>query len=147
MVNNQIYVGAALVYRKSKNGKVSWFVTKSMDEDKWEIPRVVARRGESTVRAALRMLGEQAGMGCKIIEETGRVNESSAVNGKSIPKRTIFYLVYMKVQSEVFGFVDSAWLEYQKASKKLSSKKDKEMLKSARDYLKNQPKTAKKDDE
>jgi len=144
MVNNQIYVGSGVTFKRLKNGKVYWFLIKDQDGDTWEFPKVIARKGESSVRATLRMLGEQAGMGCRVLDEMGRTNGYSQVNGKSVPKRILYYLVYNKSQGEALGFAESTWLEYAKASRKLSSKKEKDVLKVARDYQKSWQKNLKK---
>lgn len=145
MTNNQIYVGAAVTFKRRKNGKIVWFLVKEHASGSWEFPKVVARKGESSVRAVLRMLGEQAGMGCRVLEEMGRVNGYTAVNGRSVARRVLYYLVVHKSQGESLGFADSFWLDYSKAVKKLSFKKEREILKTARDYQKVWQKDSKKE--
>lgn len=135
MKNNQIIVGGAIVFREVR-GKKQYFLAKLGEEDKWEFPKVNARRGESSVRASLRMMGEMAGMNAKILEEAGRANALLSLNGKSVPQRFYYYLMSYKAGGEVLGFQDYAWLEYSEALKKLYLKREKDMLKGARDALK-----------
>lgn len=143
--NNQtIYIGGAVVFKKEKDGKTCWFLIKNQEEQAWEMPKVVARKGESSVRAVLRMLGEQAGMGCRVIEEVGRINDSTAVNGKIIPRRVIYYLVIQKSQSEALGFEEDTWLEYSKAVKKVKAKKEQSVLREAQKVLRDWRKEVKR---
>lgn len=139
MVNNknqQLLVGGALVFRDSR-GKRQFLVVKQKDEGDWEIPKVNVRRGESSVRAVIRMTSEQAGMSARVLEEAGRFASSTIVNGKNIPQKFFYYLMEQKAGGvEVIGFNDFKWLEYGEAVKKISLKREKDILKSGRDVLK-----------
>jgi hypothetical protein len=137
LTNNTILVGGGVVYKRLKNKKFRWFITKQSEDSDWEIPKILVRKGESSVRAVLRMTGEQAGMGCRVLEEAGRAGDSTLVNGKSVPRKIIYYLTKQKTEGEVLGFSDYLWLDYSKAQRKLSSKREKEMLRSANKELKN----------
>jgi len=88
-------ISGAVVFKRAKNGQVRWFLVKGGGEDKkdWEIPKALVRKGESSARTVLRMMGEQGGMNCRILEEAGRVEDHLMVNGKKIPRRIIYYLV------------------------------------------------------
>lgn len=143
MKQKLILAGAAVVYKKVKDKPV-WFVVKQKEDSDWEIPKTNARRGESSVRAVIRMMGEQAAMNVRVLEEVGRSGGAAMVAGKTIPQRTIFYLMFCKEANEVLSFVDFDWLDYGKAVKKLKAKKDMAMLKSARDLLKELDKKKKK---
>lgn len=135
MKQKLILVGAAVVYKKVKEKPV-WFIVKQNEDSDWEIPKTNARRGESSVRAVIRMMGEQAAMNVRVLEEVGRSGGAALVGGKTIPQRSIYYLMYCKEANEVLSFVDFDWVDYTKGAKKLKSKKDLAMLKSARDLLK-----------
>ncbi|HWA52323.1 MAG TPA: hypothetical protein VG895_04695 [Patescibacteria group bacterium] len=135
MKQKLILVGGAVVYKKVKDKPV-WFVVKQKEDGDWEIPKTNARRGESSVRAVIRMMGEQAAMNVKVQEEVGRVNGAALVGGNTIPQRTLYYLMICKEAKEVLAFLDFEWLDYTKAAKKIKNKKDLAMLKSARDLLK-----------
>lgn len=143
MKQKLILVGTGVVYRKVKDKPV-WFLVKQKEESNWELPRTNARRGESSVRSVIRMLGEQGAMNVKVLEEVGRAGGAALVGGQTIPQRQIFYLVYCKEENEVLGFVDYDWLDYGKCVKKLKSKKEISMLKAARDLLKEIDKKNKK---
>jgi len=143
MKQKLILVGTAVVYRKSKDKPV-WFIVKQKENSDWELPKTNARRGESSVRSVIRMMGEQAAMNVKVQEEVGRSGGAALVGGVTIPQRTIYYLMLCKEANEVLSFLDFDWLEWGKAIKKLKSKKDIAMLKAARDLLKEIDKKKKK---
>lgn len=139
--NQQILIGGALVFRDNR-GKRQWLVVKQKEEGDWEIPKVTVRRGESSVRAVIRMTSEQAGMSARVLEEAGRGVGNAIINGKSIPEKFYYYLMVQKAGGvEVIGFNDFKWLEYAEALKKIALKKEKDILKSGKDVLKEWEKT------
>lgn len=135
-------ISGAIIFRDNR-GRRKFLVVKSKDEEDWEIPKVTVRRGESSVRAAIRMTGEQAGMDVRVLEEAGRFSGVATVNGKTIPQKHLYYLMLQKSGGEILGFEKFEWLEYEKASKKIGAKKEKEMLKNAKAVLKEWEKTHK----
>ena len=135
MKQKLILVGAAVVYKKVKDKPV-WFIVKQKEDSDWEIAKTTVRRGESSVRAVIRMMGEQAAMNVKVQEEVGRSGGAAMVGGNTVPQRTLFYLMFCKEANEVLSFLDYDWLDYGKAVKKLKNKKDQAILKAARDLLK-----------
>ena len=132
---NLVLVAGACIF-KEKNGVIKWFLVKQNGEDNWEIPKVPVRRGESSVRAVLRMMGEKGNMTTRVLEEAGRFGGITTVNGKKLPQRHIYYLMLEKSHSgEAIGFTDSVWCEYPKTIKTLSSKREKSVLKEANAQL------------
>ena len=142
MKNNLITIGGAVVFRESR-GKQLFLVTKQAEDTDWEIPKVTARRGESSIRSVLRMTGEQAGMSTKVLEEAYRSTGTAFVNGKSVPQRFFYYLMVQKAGGEVFGFQDFKWLELAKAKKLVVTKKEKTVFDNTKDVLKTWLKTHK----
>ena len=122
---------AAIVVRRGSR-KNFWLITKESSESNWEIPKVIVRKGESSVRAAIRTMGERANMDAKVIEEAGRSGGLATVNDKTVSKRQIYYLMVQKNIGEIIGFEDYKWLEYGKMVRKLKSKRERQMVKSAR---------------
>lgn len=128
---NLVLVAGACIFKENR-GVLKWFLVKQNDEDKWEIPKVLVRKGESSVRAVLRMIGEKGNMTTRVLEEAGRFGGITTVNGKKLPQRHIYYLMLEKSQSgESIGFSDSTWLDYTKTLKALSSKRERSVLKAA----------------
>lgn len=143
-INQQILIGGAVIVRETKNKKEFMLVKQKEDSD-WEIPKVTVRKGESSVRAVIRMTAEQAGMSTRILEEAGRMTGNVVLNGKSIPQKHYYYLMLQKSgAADAIGFYDFQWLEFAQATKKIQIKKEKEMLKSGRDIFKVWEKTHKK---
>lgn len=134
--NQQVLIGGAIVFRDNR-GKRQYLVVKAKEDGEWEFPKVVVRRGESSVRAVIRLTGEQGGMTARVLEEAGRYTGNVIVNGNSIPQKYYYYLMFQKGgPSELIGFTDFKWLEPAELTKKVESKKEKEMFKSAREVLK-----------
>jgi len=143
---NLILISGATLFKESR-GKVYWLVVKQTSESGWEFPKATVRKGESSVRAILRVLGELAGMSVKVLEETGRANASAVINNKTISQKFLYYLIVFKASAgEILGFSNYEWLDYAKVLKKLSSKRDKEMLRKARIVLKTWKKLHEKKD-
>jgi hypothetical protein len=138
--NQQISIGGAIIFRDYR-GKRQFLLIKAKDGD-WEIPKVTVRKGESSVRAVLRMSGEQGGITTKVLEEAGRATGSTLINGKTIIQKFFYYLMMQRDwPSEMIGFAEFKWMGLPDAIKKVSLKREKDMLKSARDVLKEWEKT------
>jgi hypothetical protein len=130
-----ILVSAAVVYKKSPIGPL-WFIVKQDEDSPWEIAKTVARRGESSVRASIRCMAEQGGMKAKVLEEAGRSGGAVKSKGRVVTQRYIYYLMVYKDGGEVLGYQSYDWLEYAQAVRKLASKRDKAMLKEAKNIFK-----------
>jgi hypothetical protein len=52
-----LLISSAIVYKKPDN-KALWFIIRQNEENGWEIPKTTVRRGESSVRAVIRMMGD-----------------------------------------------------------------------------------------
>ena len=96
MKNNTLLVSGAVVVKKAQNGRNYWFLVRQSEDEGWEIPKVVVRKGESSVRASIRMTGEQGGITAQVLEEAGRSGGSTTLNGKVVPRRSIYYLMLFK---------------------------------------------------
>lgn len=127
-------VSVPLVY-KSKGSTLSWFLVKNEIGAEWELPKTVTKHGESSVRASIRALGEQAGMRVKVLEEVGRHGGAAKVNNKIVTQRTIYYLIAHKDGEQILGYTETDWVEHSAALRKITTKLDREMLKDARVLL------------
>jgi 8-oxo-dGTP pyrophosphatase MutT (NUDIX family) len=139
--NQQIVIGGAVIFRENR-GKRLFLLVRQKDNETWEIPKVTVRRGESSVRAVIRLASEQGGMAVRVLEEAGRSVGSTIINAKSIPQKFYYYLMLQKGgSSELIGFEEFKWLDYSEASKKLDLKREKDVLKESKDVLKEWEKT------
>lgn len=142
-INPQLAIGGAVVFRDSR-GKRQWLLAKQNEDSDWEIPKVTVRKGESSVRSVIRLTSEQGGMTTRVLEEAGRTTGNTVINGKPVSQKYYYYLMFQKSGAiEIVGLGDFQWLEYAKAMKKLNLKREKEMLKAAKDVLKEWEKTHK----
>ncbi len=142
MKNNQISISGGIIFKDSR-GKRYFFLIKSK-EGEWEFPKVVVRKGESSVRAIIRSTTEQGGMTTRILEEAGRTNGIATVNGQNVSQKYYYYLMLYRSSGEIIGFEKFQWAEFGKASRELSLKREKDMLRSGKEVLKEWEKKHKK---
>ena len=139
--NQQISIGGAIVFRDNC-GKRQFLLTKNKEESDWEIPKVTVRKGESSVRAVIRLMSEQGGMGIRVLEEAGRSLGTTVINGKPVSQKYYYYLMLQKGGvSELIGFFEYKWMELTDAVKKVPLKREKDMFKLGKDTLKEWEKT------
>lgn len=134
MEKDIVLVSGAVVFKEYRK-RLKWLVTRKGENDEWEIPKTIVRKGESSVRASIRMMGEQAGEIATVLEEAGQTRATTTVNGKTVRQKKIYYLVMQQVVDEILGFEKIEWLEYAKAVRRLSKKKEKVVLRKAREEL------------
>lgn len=136
MDKNLVLISSAILFKEDK-GKKYWFLVKNDKEGGWEFPRTVVRKVESSVRASIRMMGEQGGMTVRVIEEAGRSGGVTSVNNKIVPQRHIYYFMILLSESgEAIGFSNFQWVEDSKVLRTLVSKREQQMLKNSRAELK-----------
>jgi len=139
--NPQIVIGGAVIFRENR-GKRQFLLVKAKDAVDWEIAKVTVRKGESSVRAVIRLASEQGGMAVRVLEEAGRSTGATVINAKPIPQKFYYYLMFQKGgSSELIGFDQFKWLDYGEALKRLGLKREKDMLKGGKDVLKEWEKT------
>ena len=156
MNKDLVLIAGAIVYRQTK-GKKRWFLARQSEEsDEWEIPKMIARKAESSARAAMRLMLEQADMDTQVLEEAGRAGGSATINGKVVAQRHLYYIMLFKekeeeveeeakkkkgnqrkevVRAKIQNFEESGWFEYAQAVRKLRSKRERLMLKQGRAEL------------
>lgn len=138
----EVLVGGAVVFKEGK-GKNLFLVSKN-NEGKFEILKSTVRRGESSVRAVIRYTSEQGNMNTRVLDEVGRATGTGTVNNKSVNYKYLYYLLFFKTGAEISGMGDIHWLDYATASKKLELKREKDMLKTASNMVKEWQKKRKK---
>ncbi len=132
MDKNLVLVSSAILVKEDK-GKKFWFLVKNDEDSEWEFPRSMVRKVESSVRASIRMVGEQAGMTVRVIEEAGRAGGVTRVGNKIVPQRHIYYfMILLSELGEEIDFPEHQWIEDAKVLRTLSTKREQQMLKNAR---------------
>ena len=127
-----IIISGAVVVKEDK-GKDQWLLVKQTEGAEWEFSKSVVRKGESSVRTAIRVMSEKGGMSTRVLEEVGRINGTATNGGKTNSQKTIYYLMLLRSNpKEIIGFNDFYWGDYAQVLKKLSSKKEQGMLKDAK---------------
>ncbi len=129
---SMVIVSSAILFKKSRGKKKMWFLTKNAEEVNWEFPNTIVRKGESSARAVIRIMGEQGGMSIQVLEEAGRAGGATTIKEKTYPLRHIYYLMMETSGSgEPIGFEETEWFTYANAIRKLS-KRERKMLRQAR---------------
>jgi ADP-ribose pyrophosphatase YjhB (NUDIX family) len=133
---NMVIISSAVLFKKLRGNKKKWFLVKNSEEENWEFPNTIVRKGESSARAALRIMGEKGGMSVQVLEEAGRAGGATTLKDKTCPLRHIYYLLREKSDSgEPIGFGEVEWFTYANAIRKVS-KREQQMLRQAREELK-----------
>lgn len=140
--NNEVLVGGAIVFKEGKAKKL--FLLSKNNEGNWEILKTTVRRGESSVRAVIRYTSEQGNMNARVLDEVGRASGTATVNTRTITQKFIYYLMYFKAGAEVMGLGEVAWFDKEQAMKKITLKREKDILKTANSMIKEWEKTHKK---
>lgn len=144
---NLVLVSSAICFRGDGKDR-KWLLVKNSEEGDLEFPRTMVRKVESSVRASIRMMGEQGGITVRVLEEAGRAGGVTSVNNKIVPQRHIYYLMmHLSDAGEEIGFIESSWVETSGVTRKLSTKREKQMFQDAKKILKEWEKTKKKEEE
>lgn len=136
MDNIAHFAAGILVLRPKDKKDTKWLITKKDKDSDWELPKALARKGESSVRAGIRMMSEQAGINAKVAEEVGRSGGATKLNGEAVSQRTIYYLMTTRDEGENLTFFEMEWLDYNKAVRRLALKQEQQMLREARNLFK-----------
>lgn len=133
--NNEMLIGCAVVFKELKNGKVKFLLNQD-EEGNWEILKAVARKGESSVRAAIRYTTEQGSMNARVIDEASRSTGTATINGKTMLQKYLYYVMVFKTGGEMIGFDKVSWFDYSAAIRKLKLKRESDALREANKLVK-----------
>ena len=133
---DDVVVSVSVLFKKKDNGGYEWFLTKKSGDDEWDFPRVFAKKGESSVRAAMRTLSEQAGIDAKVLEESARARVVISSSGKPMVQQQLFYLVQYLGGEEILEFAQTDWVPYANAIRRLRQKREQNALRNANKTLK-----------
>lgn len=132
--NGEVLVGGAVIFKEGR-GK-NYFLLSKNNDGEWEILKSTVRRGESSVRAVIRFTSEQGNMNAKVLDEVGRSTGSGTVGVKSVAFKYIYYLMFYKTGAEIMGIGEHSWFDYSQALKKIKLKREKDILKTANQMVK-----------
>ncbi|MDO8503857.1 MAG: hypothetical protein Q7S60_04180 [bacterium] len=133
MINKLV---AGIVAYRDKKGQTEWFVVKTNPLSGWELPKMDARRGESSVRAGIRMMDE-IGESARVLEEAGRATVSTKSNGESVDQKIIFYLARRSTEGMVaIREVEGKWIPYASAKRSLTLVREQRIIQQANAVLK-----------
>lgn len=142
IINNEILVGSAVIFKEGRGKK--FFLLSKNAEGNWELLKTNVRRGESSVRSVIRYTTEQGNMATRVLDEVGRATGAGTLNNRSITYKYIYYLMLFKAGAEITGMGEIAWFNKEQAIKKITLKREKDMIKTANIMIKDWEKKNKK---
>lgn len=119
---------------KKKGKEIYWLLINPKDTDRWQFPKGLIEKGETSREAALREVEEEGAVKAKIIEKLTDLKLFYFWEGKRIFKIVTYYL--MEYLSDTGNGHDgeieeAALFPHKEALEKLTFKNDKETLKKA----------------
>ena len=140
------FSAGGVVFKKRPRGKPLWLLIQPKAQkqpwraDRWQLPKGLIGKTESSAAAALRETREEGGVGVEIIDKVDAIqiffyNE----NKEKVAKKITFYL--MEASQEAETGLDKAevakitWQPYQKAYQQLTFDSEKKVLKKAKEML------------
>lgn len=142
IINNEILVGCGVIFKEGRGKK--FFLLSKNAEGNWELLKTNVRRGESSVRSIIRYTSEQGNMATRVLDEVGRATSVGTINNRSITYKYIYYLMLFKAGVEIAGLGEITWFNKEQAIKKLTLKREINMIKTANTMIKNWEKENKK---
>jgi 8-oxo-dGTP diphosphatase len=131
------FSAGGVVYKKDK-GKLLFLIMKPKGTDRWQLPKGIIDKDESSKATAEREVAEEGGVKAKLLEKLGTSQYFFILKGRRILK-TVTYFLMEYVSDTQNGHDDEAdearFFPHEEAHRKLSFKDDKEILKKAREIL------------
>lgn len=121
------------VFKATEEG-LEWLLIKPKGTNRWQLPKGIIEKGESSKDAATREVYEETGVKCEIVEKLGDIKFFFVLKDERIFKQVTFYL--MKYASGKPTIVKEAekeiaevrWMPTNKALKLLSFKDEKGII-------------------
>lgn len=133
------FSAGGVVFKKNKDGSVSWLIINPKDTKRWQLPKGHIDKGESSEVAALREVREEGGLEARLLKKIGNERLFFYFQGKRIFKTVTFYLMeFTKDTKEGFSELEvgeTQFLSFKKATELLTFKNDKEILQKGYDFL------------
>ena len=130
-----------VAYRDGQNGP-ELAVIKTSEEGRWQLPKGIIDPGETTEKAALREVREEAGITCELVEpiETIEYWFVGSYDGprKRYHKKVSFYLMkYLSgdVADHDHEVTEARWVSFDDALTMLAFKNEKEVVEKARQMI------------
>lgn len=141
MASNPKVITGAVAYREKK-GAPEWYIVKSRSTGNWELPKSDVRGGESSVSAILRYMKESLGIKATVLEEASRAKLTVTANGAPTEQNLYFYIMRQgksapdELPIAALISVESQWVSFAIAKKRLELVREQKALTEANNYLK-----------
>lgn len=137
MKEKVVYIHSAgtIVYR-TKNNIKEFLLIQGKRKNVWGFPKGHVEKGENVKDTAIRETREEAGINVQLCE--GFKHDMHYNPAKNARKTVTFYIATTKdtnVRIQKEEIIDYAWLEYDKAMKRLSFENSRNTLRLAKKYL------------
>jgi 8-oxo-dGTP pyrophosphatase MutT (NUDIX family) len=137
----QVSAGA-VAYRKS-NDMIEFALIRTR-EDRWQLPKGIVDKGETSEETAIREVREETGIDTRLLEKLDTIEYwyFANVKGKRIRyhKLVHFYLaeyISGEVSDHDHEVIDAEWVSAEKALRKLSFKSERDVAQKAFDIVRN----------
>jgi 8-oxo-dGTP pyrophosphatase MutT (NUDIX family) len=124
---------------KKKGKEIYWLLINPKGTARWQFPKGLIEKNETSSEGALREVGEEGGVKAKIIEKLADLKLFYFWEGKRIFKIVTYYLMeyVSEAEKEHNGEVEETeFFPHKEALEKLTFKNDKETLKKAFERVK-----------
>jgi 8-oxo-dGTP pyrophosphatase MutT (NUDIX family) len=125
------------VYKK-QGKKTAWLIIQPSGMDRWQLPKGLIAKGESSKVTAQREVEEEGGVKAKVVEKIGTSQFFFVFKGQKIFKTVTYYLMEYLSGSEKnhdMEVEDAVFLPLEEALDKLTFQGDKEILKKAKSLI------------
>jgi 8-oxo-dGTP pyrophosphatase MutT (NUDIX family) len=132
------FSAGGIVYKRNRNGDTSWLIIKPAGKDRWQFPKGLIDKGESSEQASLREVKEEGAVEAKIIAKVEDERLFYLWEGEKILKNVRFYLMEFVRNSDKDHdeeVDDAIFVPYSEAYAKLTFKNDKKVFEKAKEIF------------
>jgi len=133
----RVFSAGGVVFKKEDN-KTYFLLIKPAKTDRWQFPKGLIDKGESTLETALREVEEEGGVKAEVVKKLGASSYFFVWEGEKIFKTVTYFLMkYLKDTGDGHdGEVEKVlFAPFAEAYEKLTYKDDKNFLKKAKEIL------------
>ena len=136
-LKREFSAGGAVYKRKKK--ETLWLIIKPKSYERWQLPKGMIDKGETSLKAAVREVKEEGGVVVKAGEKIDAIQYFFVFEGKKVFKTVTYFLMEYQKESKAGpdkNEIDEvAFLSFKEAFNKLSFKADKDILSKAKETL------------
>lgn len=129
------FSAGGVVFKEKDN---TWLLIQPFGTDRWQLPKGLIDKKESSKETAVREVEEEGGVVAEIVGKAGDISYIYFWEGKRISKRVSFFLMkYLRDASVGHDkeVEEATFFPFKQALEKLSFKSEREILEKAKEIL------------